>query len=475
MGIPNIPVTLPQLPVLNQVFAQPGQSSQFDSAHQAALEAFSNPITAISTTVVSNASLDLINAEQTMISNNTTINNLLNNLLAFGTIGNNQSQVQALQSILANPNNFILGLPGIASINTAITNAGLLITSNQDTLNAFLTNVNGYISALPSISTIVTEISTATLNTNANQLLLASILADPTTFIENLFPSNDISKGVTSKSLIKDLFVNPGNVPADFQAIITPGFTTYLAGLFPSKNTSFASGTSPSTIINDLLVVNGGNVKNLGLDILNTSPLSDLSNFSGLLPFGDWITGLAKNASNLGVNCFVGDPFGLSTSGKLQYVTNFLPNSGQEGITFSSGSGFGGVGGYMANMPNDGLPGVSAGSTSPFGFGGYLGFSAAASLMATSELRHVIHNDTNIFGGNIYSDASHLADAVVRSISGGVYAGVALLSLVEVVGQLLAMIQNISNVLTNSGIPVGPINFASGTSSTLTAFKPAQF
>jgi hypothetical protein len=519
MGIPSVPVTLPNIPSFPSIFAQP---SNFSSGQQSTLQSFANAVSSVNTSVLTSGSQDLFNAEQFLMSNNTNLTNLLNSIYttvplltgsqiptiitAFnqgGLLNNSTTSVTALfplsngdtfaqfiQSLLTfaqQPGNVISNL-----ITGNTTAAGNVANSNWYTLSNVVggpTGTQAQAFMRPFVNTLFNV--NPTTNPGAYDILYALSSNFPSSFealFTTLFNTGPIYNGVTAQNIVAALQFGPGD--PRFPNSLGGNFAQVFANLFSKSS---AGNSTPYQLIFDMFQ-NAGNVPGDILAIINPSFLGWLEGFfptigSGLPNGGTNFQAVLKNAisnpaqvplsifnmANLGafsVNVPANTLFGSWIQGLLQNIFT-IPNPANLFVGNHPNQNFIGLGQSVqfGTIPN----GTSGGGSAPgWGFSiapTYNGISTGSwgiNGLFQGDLGCALALGVAAAGAGqqgiqkIQSAFSNFFSGTSLGIAGtdlfdaAYFSGSALIILVTLMSQMMSTIMNIQNALNNQGIPTGP-------------------
>jgi len=480
---PNIPLTLPPLPTFPGIFQQtPGTTQQnpFNNQQTTVLQNFASPLGGFNTNVITAGAQDLFNAEQTLQSNNTTLNTLITNIIGLNTALSTPSATSNLTSILSSPN-LTSFLSSILSNSTVIANLATLgsstaLAQNLSTLLSLATNPASILSSLitsntssgipSSIYTVLNSQAGGSTGKQAQTLVrpfvntlfgtspaassltdpfdvLFSLVQNPSSFLTSFlppafptFPTIGVSsvRNVNPQTFITDLLSN-GPVGTDFLSIIA---TALPAGFQLNGWTS-----NPQIVLTDLL----NNPQNVPCDLLSLINIANYipssTSFNGaptnanLVSLCQMLNGMITSFQQTAGLLFTGNPMGIQSNGLSFFVsTDHLYYGTNNGATGYYNAGVGPTppgGGFF-------MPGVQ----------GILGYVMANVLLGAGEIQI----------------APSSGSPITQVASGAMFLANAVMALMSAVGTIASMFANIQNFLNQSpisgsflGIPTSPNNF----------------
>ena len=237
-------------------------------------------------TAANNAIADLISTESKLSPSNlssfvSSLSSLTAHSSQIDTLASDNtliSNLSVLNNILTSPSSFIISIYSSGSIGSSGISPQKLTSDSINTPTAVTTDLlsiitNGTSPGSPYTSTLaLIEALVSTPGAFVQQFITPG-------YITGLFPTTNISPGLTSQKLISDLFTSPGSVQGDFVTVVTnntkagspyssplavieavvgnpSGFVqqfiggSYIAGLFSGTK---INSTSPITLVTDMI------------------------------------------------------------------------------------------------------------------------------------------------------------------------------------------------------------------------------
>jgi hypothetical protein len=371
-------------PILELPFVTPPNqaSSPFNSQQQNVLTAIANSLTSVSN--VGQLTGNIYNAENTLETNGTTLNNLVPLFLSLNkqtAIINNPTGANSSITDLINTestlskfgttlNNFVTSLNSLTGVASNLQSIGAdsTLVSNLTTLNSFLSGPSSYIQGL--LGNILPNVfSTQTIagSNVTSQQLIKGLITNPQSLggpIVNIlqatlsfsFSNSKINNsGVWPQKIVYDMISSPNNLTQDMQNIIWNGsyssWTSFILSLFSTSTITSNYGStkiSPSTFMSDLMSLSS----NLRADI-GQLVIQGLDDGLYNLPYGP---ANKIYSGSPGINTWVNDLIGVGVNGgnPVPIISDFL-NIGNIGNI----SGFNlspGTGSFQFNVnPNFGI------------------------------------------------------------------------------------------------------------------------